>query len=418
MSELLKESIADAKAVRDTALANAKTFLTENFAAEVKQMFNEKLKEEMSVDEMEEATGTKGYGEADAASDVDSSKVGNNDSLTAKSSKPVKPAGRGVSSTDTKVAKQQFDVKLEEEAPPELHTATSAEDDQQTDITSEELEEILAELENGIPDEGGTDDVVGDMGAEGGDDAPPEQVNGDENPSPGGDNVDEISLDELLAQLEAEEAGTAAPAPAPADPNAQVPQVPAAPADPNAPPVPVAPADPNAPPVAPPVPAPGEVPSPSEDNEEVTSEEMAEALISLNEENKSLKQSMAQHIKTIKFMKGVLSETNLLNAKLLYTNKLFKGKSLTEDQKLKIINTLDLTKSIREVKLAYTILAESFNSGASVARKKTNATARSITEGLASKQIASTRPDPTIVEPQVDEMALRFQQLAGIKTKK
>jgi hypothetical protein len=104
-----------------------------------------------------------------------------------------------------------------------------------------------------------------------------------------------------------------------------------------------------------------------------------------------------------------------LNAKLLYTNKLFKGKSLTEDQKLKIINTFDLTKNIREVKLAYTVLAESINSGASVVKKKTNTTAQAITEGLASKPVSSTKPDSTIVEPQAEVMTSRFQKLAGIK---
>ena len=48
MSDLLKESIADAKAVRETAIANAKTFLEENFAKSMKEMFAEKLKEEMT----------------------------------------------------------------------------------------------------------------------------------------------------------------------------------------------------------------------------------------------------------------------------------------------------------------------------------------------------------------------------------
>ena len=88
---------------------------------------------------------------------------------------------------------------------------------------------------------------------------------------------------------------------------------------------------------------------------------------------------------------------------------------MTEDQKLKIINTFDLTKNIREVKLAYTVLAESFNSGASVVKKKTNTTAHTITEGLASKQVSSTKPVSAIVEPQADEMTSRFQKLAGIK---
>ena len=142
---------------------------------------------------------------------------------------------------------------------------------------------------------------------------------------------------------------------------------------------------------------------------------MAEALIAINEENESLKKQLAEALNTVKYMRGVLSETNLLNAKLLYTNKLFKGKSLTEDQKLKVINTFDLTKNIREVKLAYTVLAESFNSGASVVKKKTNTTAQTITEGLASKPVSSTKPEATIVEPQAEVMASRFQKLAGIK---
>ena len=206
----------------------------------------------------------------------------------------------------------------------------------------------------------------------------------------------DINLDELLAELEAEDAAAPVPAPAPAPvtPDAQAPadQVPA-------------------------VPAPAQVPSPSEGEYvgEVSTEEMAEALVAINEENESLKKHLSEALNTVKFMKGVLSETNLLNAKLLYTNKLFKGKSLTEDQKLKIINTFDLTRNIREVKLAYTVLAESFNSGASVVKKKTNTTAHTITEGLASKQVSSTKPVSAIVEPQADEMTSRFQKLAGIK---
>jgi hypothetical protein len=65
--------------------------------------------------------------------------------------------------------------------------------------------------------------------------------------------------------------------------------------------------------------------------------------------------------------------------------------------------------------LAYTVLAESFNSGASVVKKKTNTTAQAITEGLASKPVSSTKPDSTIVEPQAEVMTSRFQKLAGIK---
>ena len=210
-----------------------------------------------------------------------------------------------------------------------------------------------------------------------------------------------VDLDELLAELEEDGQAPAAPVAPVADPAAAV----AAPAAAMAPQAPVAP-------VA------GQVPSPMEEDtyeEEVTAEEMAEALVAINEENEALKNQLKEHQDTVKYLKGVLEETNLLNAKLLYTNKLFKGKSLTEDHKLKIINTFDLTRNIREVKLAYTVLAESFNSGASVVKKKTNTTAQAITEGLASKPVSSTKPDSTIVEPQAEVMTSRFQKLAGIK---
>ena len=360
MSDLLKESIADAKAVRETALANAKTFLEENFAASMKEMFADKLKEEMAEDSttvedpIEETLG--------------SSNIGKDDGLTAKTAKPVKPSPVANKNT-TAAGKQQFDAKLEEDADVE----------EGAEVTSQELDEILAELESEVSEDMGSDDMgsddMGDVSAEPGD-------------------MEEVSLEELLAELEEEEAAPAAApvhSPLPVDPTAQ--QVPA------------------------PAPVVGQVPSPVVEDEEdgVSTEEMAEALVAINEENESLRKQLAESLSTVKYMRGVLSETNLLNAKLLYTNKLFKGKSLTEDQKLRIINTFDLTKNIREVKLAYTVLAESNNSGASVVKKKTNTTAHTITEGLASKQVSSTRPVSTIVEPQADEMTSRFQKLAGIK---
>jgi hypothetical protein len=352
MSDLLKESIADAKAVRETALANAKTFLEENFAASMKEMFADKLKEEMAEETSEE--------EGKIDEKLASSNIGKDDSNIASKQHPTKPSPAANKNT-TPAGKQEFDVTLEEE--------TAVEEG--AEVTSQELDEILAELESEVSE---------------GDDAQEAPESGD---------MDEVSLDELLAELEEEEAAVPAPAPAPVDPMQAAAPAPA------------------------PAPAPemGQVPSPVAEGEEdgVTAEEMAEALVAINEENEALKKQLAESLSTVKYMKGVLAETNLLNAKLLYTNKLFKGKSLTEDQKLKIINTFDLTKKIREVKLAYTVLAESINSGASVAKKKTNATAQTITEGLASKPVSSTKPASTIVEPQADVMTSRFQKLAGIK---
>jgi hypothetical protein len=325
----------------------------------MKEMFADKLKEEMA-EETEAPEGEEGKIEEKLAS----SNIGKDDSNVATKQHPTKPS-QAANKNTTPAGKQEFGVKLEEEA-----------GEEGAEVTSEELDEILAELEGEVVSEGDSDDAGESDDSE-------------------ASMEEEINLDELLAELEGEDPA-AAPAPAPA------PEAPVAPAAPAA---------------EVPAPAPAQVPSPSEGeySEEVSAEEMAEALVAINEENEQLKSQLSEHIKTVKYLKSVLSETNLLNAKLLYTNKLFKGKALTEDQKLKIINTFDLTKNIREVKLAYTVLAESLNSGASVVKKKTNTTAQTITEGLASKPVSSTKPDSTIVEPQAEVMASRFQKLAGIK---
>ena len=61
---------------------------------------------------------------------------------------------------------------------------------------------------------------------------------------------------------------------------------------------------------------------------------------------------------TIKTLRSELNEVNLLNAKLLYTNKIFKGKNLTESQKVKVLNSFDKSTTVKEVKLVYETLKE------------------------------------------------------------
>jgi hypothetical protein len=371
MSDLLKESIADAKAVRDTAIANAKTFLEENFAKSMKEMFAEKLKEDSEQQQDEAAKEEEGKIEEKLAS----SNIGKEHGNVASKQHPVQPSTAAKKNT-TPAGKQEFDATLEEGE----------------EITSEELDEILAELES--------------EGASAGQQVVAEEEGHEEEQKEDGT---EVNLDELLAELEEEGAAPVA------DPTAVAAQAvaPVA-AAPVAAPAPVAPVQ-------------GQIPSPSEGEEcdecgyeegaDVTPEEIAEALVALSEENESLKKKLAEANEGLRYVKSVLEESNILNAKLLYTNKLFKTKNLTEDQKLKVISTFDLTKTLREIKLAYTVLAESFNAGGSVAKKKTsaNATVSTITEGLASKPVPSTKPASTIVEPQAEEMASRFQKLAGIK---
>ena len=119
------------------------------------------------------------------------------------------------------------------------------------------------------------------------------------------------------------------------------------------------------------------------------------------------KKEVDEAVKVIKALKNELNEVNLLNAKLLYVNKIFKSKSLTESQKVKVINAFDRAESVKEVKNTYETLKESFN-GAS----QKSAIKESV--GFASKTVlgGSTTSAPIV---ETDSFVARMQKLAGIK---
>ena len=99
-----------------------------------------------------------------------------------------------------------------------------------------------------------------------------------------------------------------------------------------------------------------------------------------------------------------LAETNLLNAKLLFTNKLLQAESLTARQKAQIIEQLDSAETIREAKLVYESLSK--------ALMKTRTT---VTEGrILGSSSQATRPASTQTLNEGYE-AERWAKLAGIK---
>ena len=107
-------------------------------------------------------------------------------------------------------------------------------------------------------------------------------------------------------------------------------------------------------------------------------------------------------------LRAKLAETNLYNAKLIYTNKLLQNESLSQRQKAQVIEQLDAAKTIREVKLVYTSLAKTL---AGVARPiKENAERKVL--GSSSR---ATRPASTQVLSEGYETD-RWAQLAGINS--
>jgi hypothetical protein len=118
----------------------------------------------------------------------------------------------------------------------------------------------------------------------------------------------------------------------------------------------------------------------------------------------AIEEELEEAKSTIEELRQSLQEVNLLNAKYLYMNKLFKSKTLNESQKVKVVNALDRASSVKEVKNTYETLKESFNSPKKTQLKESI--------GFAS-QAAGLAPKQPIIEQ--DNMMNRWQKLAGIK---
>tara|TARA_R110000782_G_scaffold80053_1_gene158685 strand:+ start:94 stop:1101 length:1008 start_codon:yes stop_codon:yes gene_type:complete len=114
---------------------------------------------------------------------------------------------------------------------------------------------------------------------------------------------------------------------------------------------------------------------------------------------------LKEALKTISILRSDLNEVNLLNAKLLYVNKLFKSRNLTEAQKVKVITAFDRAETVKETKNIFETLKESLT---------TTTTKHSIKESLsfASKAAGIAPNRQPIVEG--DEFMKRMQKIAGI----
>jgi hypothetical protein len=121
--------------------------------------------------------------------------------------------------------------------------------------------------------------------------------------------------------------------------------------------------------------------------------------VSINREAKEMEETITE-------LRSELNEVNLLNAKLLYTNKIFKSKNLTESEKVKVLNTFDKAETVKEVKLVFETLTESF---------KTTVKKNPIKESLgsASRTVTAAPKQEQIIE--VNDAFARMQRLAGLR---
>lgn len=116
-------------------------------------------------------------------------------------------------------------------------------------------------------------------------------------------------------------------------------------------------------------------------------------------------EDLMEALSTIETLRNDLNETNLLNAKLLYVNKVFKASNLSESQKASVIAAFDKAETVKEVKLVYETVSENVSS---VGKKEVVREAKGFASAAAG---ISTKPG---VITETNQAVLRMQKLAGI----
>ena len=339
MDDLLKEAIADAKAVRETALENAKMALEEAFTPRLQNMLSQKIQTEMEDEDEKEVEE---IADEDDEEKMEMAKMYDNDEDPSDEASEEEPEVDESNIIEIDGVKYAPVVSEEEEEEMEDEPAEDEEEDLDLESVIKELESELEEAEENDDkeevDEQSTSSGIGKGTgvklASSGDEEDPQGAKLKETAEKDDDEVDEdIDLDEVLKALSEEE------------------------------------------------------------DEEEEKNEVAK-----------LKSDLGEHRSVIETLREKLNEVNLLNAKLLFTNKLFRKHGLNNEQKMKVVEQFDRASNLREVKLVYSTLGESFG-----ARKN------EINEhkGSASKPIASTKSDKKVITEGSD-LRDRFKKLANL----
>jgi len=336
-SDLLKEAIADAKAVRETALQNAKMALEEAFTPQLKSMLSAKLKE----DEIEESDPVVEDDEMDDEDDAEEGRMsdGEHDDEEAEEGMHDDEAeeGRG---------DMEEDDDDDEEAEEGMH---DEDDDMEEDL---DLEAIIRELESELSEGEDEDDDEAEEGR-GMKESEEDAVEESEEPVEEEYEIDESALEEE----ELEEVDKSSD---------------------------IGKGDNN------------------RGNTDVSSG------IGKGAKLKEVQSELKEYKEAVGYLKNKLHEVNILNAKLLFTNKLFKEFVLDNNQKLKVVETFDRAQTTREIKLVYSTLAEQFGDNSTINKK-------SIKESASAKS-GSTKPskESSKVITEESQVANRFKKLAGL----
>jgi len=365
--DLLADAIADAKAVKEVAIANAKAALEEAFTPHLKDMLAQKINEMEEIDEVEE----------------------------------ISEESRKERAKVDKYEYEKGKLKGQNKFDKEVSTKIDENDEMDEELN---LDELLAELEldenartdaeeegylDGMKDE--KEDLSEESEAERADVDKYEYEKGKEAGEDDDIDLDDMSEEDLKAMIEdviedmvnAGDLEAGGDAVEMVDDEEEVEDV--------------------------------DVTVDVTDTEEIELEENARTdaeeegyLDGKADEKKKIEKDLKEAKSVINHLRSELNEVNLLNSKLLYTNKIFKGKTLTENQKIKVLKAFDKAETVKEAKNIFETLNEN------LVAKSTKSNIRE-SLGMASKSagVAPKRPlNENVI--QEDAMVARFKKLAGI----
>ncbi len=352
-NEMYRQAILDAKALRDSAIANAKASLQEAFEPKIQEMLRLKLSEELE----EEAEIEEGYNE-------DGMEEGYHEDGMEEDA-PLGEADLDEILAELEALSEEGEEHMEEDMSgmEDLNEAEEDDSEEGEEDESEEGEEVEGDdTEEAVGDEtkivditlGDLKSVIQDLMANGSESEVEDMSSMDE---PTDDEESELSLDEILAELEEEDGDKVQEAK-------------------------------------------GEVKGYGKVGGKGTTgyDEKVGGKGRTGYDAGSKKLNEANN--TIKILSEKLQEINLLNAKLLYMNKILKGSTLSEAQKIRVVKAFDKAESVKEVKNVYEILSESFKASKKAPLKESY--------GFASKP-AGVAPKTPIVD--IDPIANRWSQL-------
>jgi len=125
-------------------------------------------------------------------------------------------------------------------------------------------------------------------------------------------------------------------------------------------------------------------------------------------ENKQLKEQNKQYKQATTELKEGLQDVNLSNARLLYTNRVLRNTSLNERQKEKIVEAISRAGSVMEARTIFDTLQSTVQS---TPRRGPKSLSEAINRRSSSSIIRASRHE----EPSSDPFTDRMKRLAGIK---